>query len=132
MARAKIRAKKHESAVTFPEFWKLYLDAHRRPATRIMHYLATFVGAGATSVAVWLGEIMICPLGIAAGYGMAIASHRFIEHNSPLIQVNALWGALSDLRMFWLAATGGLAAEYRRIGLAPIDAAPAARPFNIR
>jgi hypothetical protein len=118
--------------MTFPEFWKLYLDAHRKPATRIIHYLATFLGAGATSAALWLGELLLCPLGIATAYALAIASHRFIEHNRPLIHVNALWGALSDLRMLWLAATGGLAAEYRRIGLAPIDVAPAARPVNSR
>jgi hypothetical protein len=132
MAKIDIPTGKRGFAISFPEFWKLYLDAHRKPTTRLVHYLATFVGAGATSAAVWLGEILLCPLGIATAYGMAIASHRFIEHNRPLIQVNALWGALSDLRMLWLAATGGLSAEYRRIGLAPIDIAPATRPLNLR
>jgi hypothetical protein len=34
-----------------------------------------------------------------------------------LIKVNAFYGALADLRMCWLAMTGGIGAEYARLGL---------------
>jgi hypothetical protein len=71
-----------------------------------------------------LGEIILAPLGIMLAVGMAVGSHRFIEHNRPLIRVNAFYGAVSDLRMMWLGLTGQLPAEYRRLGLEPAVPAP--------
>jgi hypothetical protein len=91
-----------------------------------MHYAATFIGAAGTVAAFYFGQVLLMPAGILAGVGMAVGSHRFIEHNRPLIRVNALYGAASDLRMLWLAVTGGLTKEYRRLGLKPIDAEPEA------
>ncbi|MGH6891087.1 MAG: hypothetical protein ACREEP_02395, partial [Dongiaceae bacterium] len=35
----------------------------------------------------------------------------------PLIRVNPFYGAISDLRMCWLALTGRLWSEYARLGL---------------
>ena len=109
--------------ITYAEFWRLYLDAHRKPATRAMHYGATVVGALGTLFAVLWGQPLLCPVGIGLGVCMAVGSHRFIEHNRPLIRVNAFYGALSDLRMMWLGLTGQLPAEYRRLGLEPIRTA---------
>jgi len=103
--------------ISYADFWRLYLDAHRRPATRGMHYAATLVGAASTLAAAVLGEILLAPLGIMVAVGMAVGSHRFIEHNRPLIRINPLYGALSDLRMMWLGVTGGLPREYARLGL---------------
>jgi hypothetical protein len=55
--------------------------------------------------------------GIGLGVVMAVSSHHLIEHNRPLIRVNPFYGAISDLRMCWLALTGRLNAEYARLGL---------------
>ena len=110
--------------ISYAEFWRLYLDAHRKPATRAMHYAATVTGAAGTLAAVLLYQPLLCPLGIGLGVCMAVGSHRFIERNRPLIRVNAFYGALSDLRMMWLGLTGQLPAEYRRLGLDPIPPAP--------
>ena len=111
--------------ISYADFWRLYLDAHRNPATRGMHYAATAVGAGGTLAAVLLGQVLLAPAGILTGVCMAVGSHRFIEHNRPLIRVNPLYGAVSDLRMLFLAITGRLPEEYRRLGLG--QAAPLAR-----
>jgi hypothetical protein len=108
--------------ISYADFWRLYLDAHRRPATRGMHYAATLVGAASTLASAVLGEILLAPLGIMIAVGMAVGSHRFIEHNRPLIRINPLYGAICDLRMMWLAITGGLPREYARLGL--VTAAP--------
>jgi len=109
--------------ISYSDFWRLYLDAHRRPATRGMHYAATLVGAASTLASAALGEILLALLGIIVAVGMAVGSHRFIEHNRPLIRINPLYGALCDLRMMWLAMTGGLPREYARLGL--VTAGPA-------
>jgi hypothetical protein len=103
--------------ISYSDFWRLYLKAHRKPATRGMHYFATFVGVAGTAAAIFFEEALLMPAGIAAGYGIAIGSHRFIEGNQPLIKVNPLYGAFCDLRMLWYAVTGRLAAEYRRLDL---------------
>jgi hypothetical protein len=110
--------------LTFQQFWRLYLDAHRHPGTRGMHYSATAVGAFATALSVALDEVFFVMGGIPLAVMMAVGSHWLIEHNQPLIKVNAFYGALADMRMCWLALTGGLAREYARLGLgapAPIE-----------
>ena len=96
--------------MTFREFWPLYLQAHSHPATRGVHYAATVVGLGSALVAAITLEPAFL-LGIAPAYGIAIGAHAFIEKNQSMIRVNPAWGALADLRMAWLAATGGLQRE---------------------
>jgi hypothetical protein len=126
--QVRLPTEKRGFEISYDEFWRLYLDAHRRPATRGMHYAATVVGAAGTVLALPMGEVLLCPAGIGLGICMAIASHRFIEHNRPLIRVNAYYGAVSDLRMMWLGLTGQLPAEYRRLGLEPIRPTAGLRP----
>ena len=101
----------------YRDFWVAYLDAHRNPATRGMHYLATLTGIGGTVLAVWMEFLWFMAGGIGLGVVMAVGSHHLIEHNRPLIRVNPFYGAVSDLRMCWLALTGRLTAEYARLGL---------------
>src|SRR5215510_13309495 len=101
----------------YREFWIAYLDAHRNPGTRAMHYLATLSGMGGAALAIWFEILWFMAGGIGLGVVMAVSSHHLIEHNRPLIRVNPLYGAISDLRMCWLALTGQLASEYARLGL---------------
>src|SRR5262245_35243211 len=98
-------------------FWVAYLDAHRNPATRAMHYLATLSGMGGAVLAIWFEILWFMAGGIGLGVVMAVSSHHLIEHNRPLIRVNPFYGAISDLRMCWLALTGRLTSEYARLGL---------------
>mgnify|MGYP000170279417 CR=1 FL=1 len=103
--------------MSFAEFWRLYLDAHRHPVTRGMHYSATIVGIVTTALAILHQQPLFCAAGIAFAVVMAVTSHWWVEHNQPLIRVNAFYGALADLRMCWLALTGRITAEYARLGL---------------
>ena len=105
------------SKISFPDFWRLYLDAHRHPGTRGMHYSATFLGASSAILAIAYGQVLFVVAGIGFAVVMAVGSHWCIERNQPLIRVNAFYGALADLRMCWLALTGGIGAEYERLGL---------------
>lgn len=101
----------------YGDFWVAYLDAHRNPATRAMHYLATVTGMAGTAVAIWFEVLWLMAGGIGIAVAMAVTSHWWIEHNRPLIRVNPFYGAVSDLRMCWLALTGRLRGEYARLGL---------------
>jgi hypothetical protein len=96
--------------MTFGDFWPQYLRAHRLPGTRALHYFATVVGA-IFSIEAVLHRQPILLVGIGLGYALAIGAHRFIERNRPMISVSVVWGIAADLRMVWLALTGGLARE---------------------
>jgi hypothetical protein len=112
--------------IPYRDFWRIYLQAHSNPGTRGMHYAATIIGTSGTVAALMLEEWLIMPAGILAGVGMALASHRWIEGNRPLIRLNPIYGAICDVRMLWLASTGRLGAEYRRLGLSGGPGAPPA------
>jgi hypothetical protein len=99
--------------MTFREFWPLYLQSHSHPATRAVHYGATLIGVGSALAAAFTLEPAFL-LGIALAYAMAIGAHAVVEKNRSMIRVNPAWGAIADLRMFWLAATGGLNRELER------------------
>ena len=103
--------------MTFREFWPLYLKAHRLPGTRALHYFATAIGILGAVEAVASGQPLVFILGIAISYALAIAAHWHVEHNQPLIRVNAFWGAVADLRMCFLALTGQMAREMTRHGI---------------
>ena len=102
----------------FKRFWPMYLRAHQRSATRAMHYLATVVGVLGGLAAILTGMFWLFPLGIGMGYVIAVLSHWVFEGNQPLILVNPFWGAVSDVRMCYLALTGQLEAEAARQGVA--------------
>ena len=104
----------------FNQFWPIYLDAHRRPATRACHYFATIFGMVSSLLAAIEGEILIMVGGILGAVCIAIGSHKMIEHNKPLIGVNPFYGAVADVKMCWLAMRGDLAEEYVRLGLRPL------------
>jgi hypothetical protein len=96
--------------MTFREFWPRYLEAHSHPVNRAIHYAATLVGVGSViAAAIALQPAFL--LGIGVAYAMAIGAHVVVERNRSMIRVNPAWGAIADLRMFWLAATGRLNAE---------------------
>jgi hypothetical protein len=111
--------------MTFHEFWPLYLKAHRLPGTRALHYFATVIGISASIDAIVTLQPLVFVIGVPLSYCIAIGSHRLIEGNQPMIRVNAAWGALADLRMCWLAITGGLDAELAKHGLADQMPSPA-------
>lgn len=103
--------------MTFQEFWKAYLKAHSKSATRLGHYFATLVGASGAVASILTGQWYWVVITIACGYVIAILSHWVIEGNQPLIKVNAFYGALSDIRMSFLCVTGQLNKEYTKLGI---------------
>ncbi len=96
---------------SFKKFWPLYLRAHQHRGTRIGHYYATAIALSSVAISIALHTIWVAILGIVIGYGIALTSHRIGKHSRSLVFVNPVWGAVADLKMCWLALSGGLSAE---------------------
>lgn len=100
----------------YNDYWLAYLRAHSKPATRAFHYLATGLGFGFGIAALMLRNPWIALGAFITGYPIAIGSHYLVQGNKPLVH-RPLWGAISDLRMCFLALTGRLGREYKRLGI---------------
>jgi hypothetical protein len=100
--------------MTYPQFWRRYLAAHRDPRTRALHYvgslfgLAALVLAGVTRDWRWL---VAAPL---VGYALAWLGHLAFEHNRPETFGHPGWSLLSDMRMLGLFLSGRLGRELAR------------------
>ena len=104
----------YQRCKSFDESWPHYLRAHSKPGTRFCHYCATVFGVGSALAAVITQTWWLILVGIAGGYAIAIASHPLIEGNTALVRPHTVWAAMSDLRMFGLAATGRLGRELEK------------------
>jgi hypothetical protein len=103
--------------MSYAEFWRRYLAAHRDPRTRGLHYLGTTLGLGALAMAGATRDwrwLIAAPL---AGYALAWLGHLVFEHNRPETFAHPGWSLISDLRMLGLFASGRLGRELRRAGV---------------
>lgn len=107
--------KKH--TFNFQYFWPRYLEAHRHPYTRLLHYIATILGLSSAALALIKIDVLFILIGIPISYAIALGAHHWVEKRPSLIGVNAILGARADLYMCWLGLTGQLLTEYRRFGL---------------
>jgi hypothetical protein len=102
--------------MSYAEFWRRYLAAHRDPRTRGLHSLGTGLGlaaliaAGVTRDWRWL---VAAPV---VGYALAWLGHLAFEHNRPETFGHPGWSLVSDLRMLGLFVSGRLGRELRRVG----------------
>jgi hypothetical protein len=102
------------NVMSYAEFWRRYLGAHRDPRTRALHYLGTSFGAAALAVAAVAGDWRWLPAAPIVGYALAWLGHIVFEHNRPETFGHPLWSLLSDFRMLGLFVTGRLSREIRQ------------------
>lgn len=102
---------------TFDAFWLHYLRAHSKPGTRITHYLSILIATIVGLYGIFTLNIWLVLASVAIGYFPSVISHSVIEKNEPLIKENALWAAISGIRMFFLGISGMLGGELKRAGV---------------
>ena len=101
--------------MSFAAFWPQYLDAHRDPRTRAIHYLGTILGVLsfiAFLVTLDWRFLVAAPI---LGYGLAMPTHPIFEGNLPKTFEHPALSFVSDFYMLFLWASGRLPSELARL-----------------
>ncbi len=104
--------------MTYAEFWPIYLRAHRRPATRLLHFAGSLLALAALAVAFTTRDPWWLIAAPVVGYAFAWFSHFFVEGNRPATFGHPFWSLASDYRMLALWLTGRLSAHLERTTVA--------------
>ncbi len=99
---------------TYEAFWPFYLREHRKPATRVLHFVGTNLGLALLLASVITLNGWLVPAGLVCGYAFAWVSHFTIEKNRPATFKYPAWSLYSDLRMMALMWTGRLGPELHK------------------
>ena len=102
---------------SFEEFWPAYLQAHSKPATRMVHFAGGLIALGMVAAFFATFDPTFLLAAIVTIYAFAWISHFAIQHNKPASFQHPLWSALSGCRMFGLWISGGLNSELVKAGL---------------
>jgi hypothetical protein len=105
--------------MTYAEFWRRYLGAHRDPRTRVLHYIGSAGAVAALIAAAGSRDWRWLPAAPVIGYAFAWAGHVVFEHNRPETFGHPLWSLASDFRMVGLSVRGRLDAELQQARSVP-------------
>jgi hypothetical protein len=104
-----------ERIVTYDEFWRFYLRAHRAPRNRALHYVGTGLATILVVSALIARDWRILAAAPVVGYACAWLGHGVFEHNRPETFGHPFWSLYSDFRMLALFLTGRMSAELQRL-----------------
>jgi len=98
---------------SFAEFWPLYVRAHSRQRTRLLHaigsVLAVVMLGVAFAVSLWF--LIAVPF---VGYAFAWYAHMFVEKNRPATFSHPFYSLVADFRMTFLMMAGRMEEEVAR------------------
>lgn len=100
---------------SFDEFWPFYVEGHRHPLNRALHYVGTSLGLASLATGVIARRPLLILAAPILGYGPAWIGHFFVEGNRPASFKHPLWSFRADLKMLGLALRGRMGAEVERI-----------------
>ena len=90
----------------YKEFYRFYLTEHKKPLTRIFHFVGILLVFVVIFYVLKSGKerfLWYCPI---FGYGLAWFSHAVIEKNKPATFRYPLWSIISYFRLFFELLTG--------------------------
>ncbi len=101
----------------YKSFWPVYLAAHSRKTTRLIHMTGTGLALLLLLAAILLRNPWLVLAAFLTGYAFAWFSHGVVEHNKPATFGHPFWSLFSDLRMLALGLAGRLDLELSRHGV---------------
>jgi len=99
---------------TFDEFWPFYLNEHKSPLTRALHFTGTSLSLLIAVSALALRRPMLLVPALLCGYAFAWVGHFFVEHNKPATFKYPFWSFRADFKMLVCMLTGRLDEELHR------------------
>lgn len=93
---------------TFEEFWPVYLPAHSKTGTRVLHLVGTTLALACVAAAIATRIWWILAVAPVVGYGLAWIGHFCVEKNRPATFGHPLWSFLADFKMYGLFLAGRL------------------------
>jgi hypothetical protein len=93
---------------SFAEFYPYYLEEHRNPTCRRLHYVGSLLVLVVLGYALFSGQwlwLLALPL---IGYGFAWVGHFVFEHNRPATFAYPLYSLMGDWVMLKDMLTGRL------------------------
>lgn len=91
------------------------MGEHRRPATRLLHFVGTTGSIGCLAAAAAMGSPWLIAAAFASGYGFAWAGHFFVEKNRPATFKHPFLSLIGDFHMYGLMLMGRMEDEARRL-----------------
>lgn len=85
---------------SFREFYPFYLDEHRHPVSRRLHFIGSCGVLLLLAVALWQRNGWWLLAALVCGYGFAWIGHFFFEKNRPATFRHPLYSFLGDWVMF--------------------------------
>lgn len=92
----------------FREFYAFYLDEHRHPVSRRLHFVGSCGVLVFLAVAIAMHDARWCLAALPCGYGFAWVGHFVFEKNRPATFRHPLYSFLGDWVMFKDILTGRL------------------------
>lgn len=90
----------------FREFWPFYVQEHKHPLNRRLHFLGTALALGCVAGAAIRRKPRLLFLAPIFGYFFAWLGHFVVEKNRPATFQYPLMSLCGDFKMFALMATG--------------------------
>ncbi|OHE85257.1 MAG: hypothetical protein A2579_06865 [Lysobacterales bacterium RIFOXYD1_FULL_69_11] len=91
---------------SFREFYPFYLDEHRHPVSRRLHFVGSCGVLVLLLVAVLTMNAWWLLVALACGYGCAWIGHFFFEKNRPATFTHPVYSFMGDWVMFKDILTG--------------------------
>ncbi len=91
---------------SFAEFYPFYLEEHRHPVSRRLHFVGSLGVIGFLAMALATGGWVWLPAAVVCGYGCAWIGHFFFEKNRPATFRHPIYSLMGDWVMFRDICTG--------------------------
>jgi hypothetical protein len=94
---------------SFAEFYPFYLNEHRNPTCRRLHFVGSTLVLACLWALFWTGDGGFALAAILCGYGFAWIGHFKFEKNRPASFKRPVWSFMGDWRMYFDMWTGRIA-----------------------
>lgn len=93
---------------SFAEFYPYYINEHRHPVSRVLHYIGTWGVIFCLAALLGSREPLWLPGALLCGYSFAWLGHFRFERNKPATFRFPFYSLAGDFRMWWELSMGKL------------------------